>query len=95
MTPTRHLGASYRTTVRTSALGPGDGTGGESFRRMPGPRAAEDLERFKTALRLKFETEADRYTTLPKGRMTYVFARLEGRASALCVNGVARGSAWR
>ena len=52
-----------------------------------GARVAEDLERFKTGLSLKFEAESDRYTD-EKGKISYVFSRLDGRANALCVVGV-------
>ena len=45
-------------------------------------RPADDLQRFQTALRLKFESEADRYPDA-RGRITYVFSRLEGRASKI------------
>ena len=50
-------------------------------------KVAEDFDRFKTALTLKFEAEADRFTTA-KGRVSYVFTRLEGRAAAMCVVGL-------
>ena len=52
-----------------------------------GTKVAEDLDRFRTALSLKFEVEADRFT-LPRGRINYVFSRLEGRASAMCGVGI-------
>ena len=67
---------------RKSAKGPDTG-----IFNAEGSKVAEDLDRFRTSLTLKFEAEADRYTTARR-RVSYVFERLEGRASALCIVGI-------
>ena len=59
-----------------------------------GPKASEELERFKMALKLKFAAEGGRYPE--DERVGYVFSKLDGRAAELCIIGVGedRYSSW-
>ena len=52
-----------------------------------GLKVMEELDRFQTGIRMKFEAEEDRYAT-PRARITYTYSRMEGRAAAMCVVGL-------